>query len=165
MEQLPLFGWKFWKQFGRARKESKPQQRVANPALQKLWYQLRRNWFPDRPDIDEYRVIWSSRPQKRTLASCSTEDKIIRVARELSYPQHSPWLEPLLYHEMCHCYIGNRVAASNGRRQWHGPEFKALEQRHPQIKAFNQWIRAGGWLSAIRSDRAKRAHAARRRAS
>ena len=117
-----------------------------DPDLKALWCVIRKKYFPDRPDIDNYIVYWSSRRQIRTLASCNIEDKRIAVAKELNYPEQKKWLEPLLYHEMCHSYLGHSVAGSRGKRgRWHGKEFRDLEARHPGCKALDEWIRAGGW--------------------
>lgn len=126
-------------------------------ALQILWRQLQQIWFPDFPELNQFRVTWSKRKQKRTLAVCYTEQKKVTVARELNYPVHQVWIKPLLYHEMCHAVLGDAVSSDGRGRAWHGPEFKALEQRFPLTPLFKQWIDAGGWQKAIRSDRAKRA--------
>ena len=97
-----------------------------------------------------------SRCQKRVLASCNIHRRRILVAQELNNSSTSQWLEPILYHEMCHAVIGHGVALSpSGKRQWHGKEFKELEARHPQIKALDSWIRSGGWAKAVRSHRSK----------
>jgi hypothetical protein len=128
-----------------------------SPALQEIWCHLRCLWFPDRPDIDSYKVYWSRRPQKHTLASCNVRYKKVRVARELDNPKYSHWIEPLLYHEMCHAYLGEPKASKTGRRSWHGAEFKKYEAQHPKIEEFNKWVSSGGWRSAVRSDRARRA--------
>ena len=132
---------------------------VSDLNLLTIWLALRREWFPERPDIDKYVIVWSTRPQKRTLASCNVHRKRVNVARELNYPQHLEWLVPLLYHEMCHAVLGLTV------ERWHGKEFKALERRHPQIKEMDKWIKDGGWATAVRSDRSKRAHQARKKAA
>lgn len=131
-------------------------------SLHELWCELRRQWFNARTDLDDYQVIWSTRAQKRTLASCNIVAKRVLVARELNYPQHRRWLIPLLYHEMCHAVIGENARREGQRANWHGREFKLLERRHPEIPALNRWIEQGGWLSAVRSDRSKRAHSRRR---
>lgn len=124
--------------------------------LLQLWKTLRAHHFPDRCDIDSYIIVWSARSQKRTLASCNINRRRVIVARELNYDQYRRWLSPLLYHEMCHAVLGNTV------KRWHGPEFKALEKRHPEMKSFDAWVKNGGWATAIRSDRAKRAIQMRR---
>ena len=130
--------------------------------LKYIWVRVRQRWFPNRPDLDRYTVVWSTRPQKRTLASCNIERRRVVVARELKYKQYHQWLPALLYHEMCHAYLGFSVVEEDGPNRWHGPEFKALERRFPQMKEFDSWIKEGGWDTAVRSDRAKRAHLRRR---
>lgn len=136
--------------------------KISDPHLMQVWISLRETWFPERSDIDRYQVVWSTRNQKRTLASCSLERKRISVARELNYPSHSEWLEPLLYHEMCHAILGYDVAENRSGKEWHGAEFKALEARHPGTNKLDHWIKSGGWTTAVRSDRSKRAHLKRK---
>ena len=130
---------------------------LDDPLLKGIWLDLRREWFPERADLDEYTVCWSKRRQKRTLASCNIETKKVNVASELNYDHLLHWLDPLLYHEMCHAYLGKSVYSQHSRSAWHGKEFKALERRHPQMADFDLWLKSGGWTKAVRSDRAKRA--------
>lgn len=124
--------------------------------LNEIWCNLKNTYFPNNKLLDEYKVIWSTKPQKRTLASCNLTKKRVIVARELNYPEHYIWLEPLIYHEMCHSVVG--AIKKGSRNSYHGKEFKKLEQIHPLMKNFDHWVKSGGWLTAIRSDRAKRAH-------
>ena len=142
----------------------KPQsvaQKVSN--LKSLWIYLRKRYFPQRPDLDNYRVEWSNRRQKRTLASCNFEDRIVRVAKEMDHPKFHIWIEPLLYHEMCHAVLGNEVEQTSKGYAWHGKEFRALERRHPGTRSLDRWIESGGWLSAVLSARARAAHERRKR--
>ena len=137
---------------------------VASPAsngiifdsapLERIWYQLRLEYFPDHSELPLYRVLWSPRQQKRVLASCDMIGKRVRVARELARPEYESFLPPLLYHEMCHAVIGRDVERRNGARLWHGPQFKALEARHPGSALLQKWITEGGWATAVRRDRA-----------
>lgn len=141
----------------------RPRAKRASPGrendvfLYGFWRDLRLKWFPERDDLDQYLVYWSQRKQKRTLATCNIGKKRIIVARELNYSHLRPWLQPLLYHEMCHAYLGDSVYSKSSRSAWHGKEFRALERRHPQMREFNHWVKSGGWETAVRSDRAKRA--------
>lgn len=81
----------------------------------------------------------------------------------MDHPNVHPWLYPLLYHEMCHAFLGDDVPAMrNGKKAWHGKKFKDLEQRHPQMRAFDKWVKEGGWLTAVRSHRTRTAHARRK---
>jgi len=130
----------------------------SDELLQKIWLDLRLTYFPSRGDIDMYSLQWSRRQQKRTLASCNLDQRRVLVAKELRHADHIEWLEPLLYHEMCHAILGKDISTKAGRRAWHGTEFKALELRHPGIKKLDNWIKAGGWAKAVRSDRARSAH-------
>lgn len=134
----------------------------SDPELLKIWQEQRQHFFPKRPDLDDYTVVWSKRAQKRTLASCQLERRRVVVARELNYDQHQVWLKPLLHHEMCHAYLGKQVGYTKQGRAWHGPAFKQQERRHPLQPIFDQWVKQGGWERAVRSDRAKRAHQQRK---
>ena len=152
-----------------------PQKRAARPRtaaprgptksdefLLQIWTNLRDEYFTDRPELDTYVVAWSSRSQKRVLASCNIRQRKVVVARELFEPSACRWINPVLYHELCHAVIGEGVRVQGGKRQWHGAEFRALEARHPDIEAMNAWIRSGGWAMAVRSNRSRRAWATRR---
>ena len=147
------------------RQNQKSRRRVSqsDPILHEQWCQIRKSFFPELTDLDSYVVAWSNRPQKRVLASCNIHRRRILVAKELNQESVSCWLEPILYHEMCHAVIGHGVALSrSGKRQWHGAEFKALEARHPNIVALDEWIKSGGWARAVRSSRSKEAWRRRR---
>ena len=138
---------------------------ISAPELEAIWLQLVGRFFPDREDIRSYTIRWSSRRQRRVLASCHIGRRVVKVAQELRDPSHQKWLEPLLYHEMCHAILGKEVERRGKKRAWHGNKFKELESRHPEIKALDAWIRSGGWTSAVRSHRAKASHAKRRKAA
>ncbi|MCB9029600.1 MAG: SprT-like domain-containing protein [Deltaproteobacteria bacterium] len=130
--------------------------------LKSIWDKLWMEYFPTRNDLAAYTIRWSNRRQKRTLASCSLENRRIVVAQELNHPKYSMHLEPLIYHEMCHAVLGYEVSQSGEKRLWHGPEFKRLERHHPGIKTLDKWIHTGGWLSAVRAHRAREAHKKRK---
>jgi len=143
-------------------KRRRTQTRISDEFLHSLWCSLRAEFFPQHPQIDDYTVAWSSRPQKRVLASCNIRDCRVVVARELFEPAASRWIAPVLYHEMCHAVIGVEVRrSSSGKRLWHGAQFRELEARHPDIPALNAWISTGGWAMAVRSNRARLAWRAR----
>lgn len=126
--------------------------------LQNIWDKLNKEYFPQY-DLNIYRLEWSNRRQKRTLASCNVKRKIVRVAHELNSKEYYKWLSPLLYHEMCHAVMAQEVIDENGRLnrkiRWHGKDFKKLEKAHPQYNDFQFWIKSGGWNKAIRSARTK----------
>ena len=112
-------------------------------------------YFPEHPELGQYRVDWSTRRQLRTLASCSLKRKKVLVAKELNDARYALWLDPLLFHEMCHAVLGTGLKRGQGRTAWHGREFRALERRHPGTQGLQQWIESGGWRRAVRSARAK----------
>lgn len=129
----------------------------SDPFLYEVWCGLRREFFPERHELDGYRVVWSNRSQKRVLASCNIHERRVVVARELFEPAAVRWIGPVLYHELCHAVIDRDVSRSRaGKRQWHGAEFRELEQRHPDIGALHAWIASGGWAMAVRSNRTRR---------
>ncbi len=134
---------------------------VCDPELFKIWSKLHLEYFPHNLTLSNYRINWSTRGQKRTLASCNIQYQRVVVARELNYEHYQQWLEPLIYHEMCHAVIGFNVKKTRNRRSWHGAEFKHLEKQHPQMAEFDLWAKSGGWMTAVRSDRARRAAARR----
>lgn len=136
--------------------------RKSDPDLYKIWCELYRLYFPQREDLANYQVTWANSKRKRTLASCNLRHLRVTVASELRHEKHSQWLSPLLYHEMCHAVLHFEVGRNARGMRWHGSEFKQLEARHPQIEALNHWAKNGGWLGAIRSDRARRSHQKRR---
>lgn len=134
----------------------------SEPKLLAIWESLAKTYFPNNSVLNDYSIHWSNRAQKRTLASCNLQGKRILVARELNYDKYSIWLEPLIYHEMCHAVLGLNVKKVKGKKQWHGKDFKNLENKHPLMYEFEMWIKAGGWAKCVRSDRATRAHARRK---
>lgn len=131
--------------------------RVSDELLHRIWRSLWQEYFPERNDLDTYLLVWSTRPQRRVLASCNIRCRRVVVARELFVPSAVRWLAPVLYHELCHAVLGESVRTPSGRRMWHGASFRALEARHPDIPAMNLWIRSGGWAMAVRSARSRRA--------
>ena len=129
--------------------EQAPKAVDSQDGLVELWLKIRNEYFPDREDIDEYRVIWTTRKQTSSLASCNVERKRVEVASPMTLEQSAPYLEALLYHEMCHAILG-KPPVVNGRRVIHGKEFKALERQHPQIPELDNWIKSGGWDNAVK---------------
>ena len=134
----------------------------SDPELANRWHALRADYFPTQPEIDDYHVAWSSRRQKRVLACCHLRKREVRVARELQEVQAAEWLDPILYHEMCHAALGLSLTKRRGKIPWHGREFKALVCRHPGTTPLERWIKEGGWSALVRRDRARRAAHARR---
>ncbi len=128
----------------------------SDPFLGEVWRSLRREFFPERPELDLYCIVWSARRQKRVLASCNIRRRKVVVARELFEPAAVRWIGPVLYHELCHAVIDEQVSCSRGgRRMWHGREFQELERRHPDIAALHAWISSGGWAMAVRASRTR----------
>ena len=124
-----------------------------NLILESILNRIHLEFFPESKELVNYKISWSTRRQKRTLASCNIREKKINVARELNFPEHEKWLEPLIYHEVCHVIVGRDK--NSGRHCWHGRTFKQLESRHPLMKEFNHWVKSGGWRKAVMSERTK----------
>ncbi len=118
-------------------------------SLREIWLRLREDYFPDRSDIDDYNVVWSGRRQTMSLATCSIHRRKVAVAKAMSLGEGAPYLEPLLYHEMCHAILGEPEVV-DGRRIMHGRDFKELEKRHPDISKLDLWIKQGGWNRVVK---------------
>lgn len=118
--------------------------------LVSIWNKLVDEYFEGSEDLKSYRLVWSKKIQTRCLASCNVTKKIVRVAPTMKRTDASLYLEPLLYHEMCHAVVGIKVV--NGRRKIHTREFKQLERKHPSIASLDEWIEKGGWSEAVRKD-------------
>ncbi len=130
---------------------------INSNILYDTWNKLSVEYFPTYA-LNQYKITWSNRNQKRTLASCNVRKKIVRVAKELNYPEHEKWLNPLLYHEMCHAVMAEDLEKQGIKRRhirWHGKDFKELEMQNPRESDFKAWIKQGGWNKAIRSSRSK----------
>jgi predicted SprT family Zn-dependent metalloprotease len=123
--------------------------------LQNKWNEIFLEYFPLNKELLDYKVGWSPRRQKRVLASVCLRRKYVKVAKELNRDDLWEYIEPLLYHEMCHAVLGLDISKKNGKKQWHGKDFKSLENQHPKMKHLRDWIKAGGWASAVRSQRIK----------
>jgi hypothetical protein len=137
-----------------------------NIKLLSIWDDLVDTYFPFEQELKNYKVVWSGRVQTRCLASCNIQKKIVRVAPAMRLSESEPYLEPLLYHELCHAVVGIKII--RGRRKIHTPEFKDLERQHPQIALLDAWIRSGGWTKAVRKEKRTRfapAHKSDRRRS
>lgn len=136
--------------------------RESDSQLRAIWIDLANEYFPNQPDLCSYTICWSTRRQKRTLASVSLTRRLVIVAQELKDELFWQYLPPLIYHEMCHAVISTSVKTVRGRRQWHGKEFKELERQHPEIKALEEWIKNGGWRYAVARHRAIASYKKRR---
>lgn len=131
-----------------------PRSDSENFKLISIWNDLVDTFFPFEQELKNYKVVWSGRVQTRCLASCNIQKKVVRVAPAMRLPESEPYLEPLLYHELCHAVVGIKII--RGRRKIHTPEFKNLERQHPQIPLLDAWIRSGGWTKAVRREKRTR---------
>jgi hypothetical protein len=139
-----------------------PRAKTSDARLAAIWRELISQFFPERLDLFSYTIVWSTRRQRRTLASCNLKRSMVKVALELNRPDCEQWLRPLLYHELCHAVLGENIGRQGSKRAWHGREFRELERRHPDIPALDRWIKQGGWLHVVRSHRAQQAARLRR---
>lgn len=133
----------------------------VDPVLYSVWTELIAKYFPERRDLLSYNVNWARRRQKRTLGCCNLTRRRVTIAQELKRPEFGHWVEAVLYHELCHAVLGSEILRRNGRRAWHGAEFKDLESRHPNSLELQRWMRNGGWRGAVRSARSRSAWARR----
>jgi hypothetical protein len=124
-------------------------------ALKDLWVRIRMEYFPAQTELDDYTIYWVERIQLRVLGTCNYERRVVRISRALDHPELVRQLEALIHHEMCHAALG-KPPRKNGRRVIHGHEFRALENTHPDKAFLDDWIKSGGWSSAVRSYRMRR---------
>lgn len=130
-------------------------EQLSDPALQELWSFLHRTYFPEVTHLSTYQIVWSRRRQKRVLGSCCVRKRRISLAQELSPPEYGKYLEAVVYHEMCHAVLEEKVERRGSKRCWHGGAFKSLEQRHPHVEELRLWMRTGGWAKAVRQHRGR----------
>lgn len=114
------------------------------------WRKLQEQFFPTRTDLCSYKLHWARRRSIRCLASCMLGASRVSVNPVFKRPDLKHLLEPLLFHEMCHAFLG-KPKIKNGRAVYHGKEFRALERQHPLIANLNAWIKNGHWETAARS--------------
>ncbi len=119
-----------------------------DPDLKIIWNKLIDQYFNADPELKKYKVVWSGRSQKRVLASCNIYSKVVRVAPAMKFGDAPLFIEPLLYHELCHAVVG--FITVGRKRVFHSRQFRAQEARHPQIELLNQWIKLGGWTKSVR---------------
>lgn len=95
--------------------------------------------------VCDARITWGRKPaaprrRRRSikLGSYCAEDALIRIHPALDrewVPRF--FIEYVVYHEMLHHMIPARVR--NGRRELHGPEFRAQERRFPHYARALAW--------------------------
>lgn len=93
------------------------------------------------------RITWGrrtrSRKRRRTIrfGSYHYQGDIIRIHAALDDAFVPEWVVRfVIYHEMLHAYLGIRRSA-NGRREYHGAEFRAMERQHPDYERVRAWER------------------------
>lgn len=125
-----------------------------DPHLQKTFHQLRRELFPNRADLDDYKVVWRDRPMrtaqesgniKDTLGYIEYEPRTICIGREMSHTDARRWIPALIHHELCHAVLGGFLAPSQDA---HAEWFQRINCLHPDSKAFEGW---GGWHACFNS--------------
>ncbi len=117
----------------------------TDPFLQETYHDLRRKYFPNRPDLDDYKVVWRDNPMpghegsgglQRTLGYIVYQTRTIHIAREMSHEDAKQWIPALVHHELCH---GALVPFLDRQKDPHGEEFQALNNLHPDTKSFDAW--------------------------
>lgn len=93
------------------------------------------------------RITWgrrsSSRKRRRTMrfGSYHYQGDVIRIHPALDQAFVPDWVVRfVIFHEMLHAYLGIR-RGDNGRREYHGAEFKAMEVSHPDYERVRAWER------------------------
>jgi len=114
--------------------------------LPSLLKQVRAEYFTD--DL-EASIVWGRAPRRRTrrkrrsivFGSWWEEQKRIRIHPALDKPWvPEEFIRYIIYHELCHAVA--RPSQGRGRkRRIHHPEFKALENRYPDIAGMRQLSR------------------------
>ena len=125
-----------------------------DPHLQRTFHQLRREHFPNRHDLDDYKVVWRDRPMRtaqgngalnETLGYIEYGTRTIHVAREMSHADAKKWIPALIHHELSHAVLGGFLSSNQDA---HAEWFRRLNELHPDTKEFERW---GGWNECFRS--------------
>lgn len=122
-----------------------------DPHLQKIYLKLRRQFFPNRADLDDYKVVWRDRP---AYSGGKPEDergyiqyaaRCIYIAREMSHPDAVKWIPALIHHELSHGVLnGFLKPGQDSHAEW----FRRISYLHPDTSGFESWR---GWFAACRS--------------
>jgi hypothetical protein len=133
-----------------------------DPHLQRVYHQLRHQYFPNRPDVDDYKVVWRDQPMQTkngasslydTLAYIEYGTRTIHIGREMSHPDAVQWLAPLIHHELCHAILVEFLKPNDDA---HAEWFMRINSQHPQADEFKQWH---GWRNCYDSYHADKAPA------
>ncbi len=117
-------------------------------------YRLRRQHFPNRPDVDDYKIVWRDRPMRTKEGSSTLRDTLgyieygtrtIHIAREMSHPDAVRWLPALIHHELCHAILFDFLEPTQDA---HAEWFKRINRLHKDAREFESW---GGWNSYYNS--------------
>jgi hypothetical protein len=125
-----------------------------DPHLQRVYLQLRRQHFPKRSDVDDYKVVWRDRPMatgngpgtlRDTLGYIEFKTRIIHIGREMSHPDAIKWLPALIHHELCHAILVDFLTPTQDA---HDEWFKRINRKHKDAPAFESWT---GWRACFES--------------
>lgn len=127
------------------RQPDAPSPQPARPDLQGLFDALNAAYFYGgcSAAIRWGRAGTPHRRRRRSmlLGSYTEEDHLIRIHPALGTAFVPAYvLNMVVFHEMLHEWFGTPVV--NGRRQVHPPEFRAVEQSHPDYDRALAWERS-----------------------
>jgi len=110
--------------------------------LRSIFERLNRKYF--RGSLRDYKVVWGRRRKHRpkdyfTFGTIQEEDRLIRINPWLDQPFVPLWfLQYVLYHEMLHSVVPDKIAA-NGRRRVHTDEFNRRERKFRGYRRARRW--------------------------
>lgn len=125
-----------------------------DPHLQKTFHQLRREYFPKRSDLDDYKVVWRDRPMHPARGKVADDQvhgyivygtRTIHIGREMSHPDAKKWIPALIHHELSHAVLDGFLSP---QQDAHDEWFKRLNLKHPDARGFLEWR---GWHDCFRS--------------
>lgn len=107
-----------------------------------ILHELQARHFPGLRDV---MIAWSGRPGRGRLMRLGWYDpsrRLISIHERLDselVPRH--FVACIVHHELCHAALENPSRTPTGRRRVHGPEFRALERRFPDLERALAWER------------------------
>ena len=110
--------------------------------LQRMFDELNERHFGGR--LRGYKVEWGRRRRQRPkdyfiFGTIQEEDRVIRINPQLDQAFVPAWfLRYILYHEMLHSVVPDKVMA-NGRRRVHTDEFNRRERLYRSYSRARRW--------------------------
>ena len=110
--------------------------------LRAIFDRLNAHYF--RARLRGYKVVWGRRRKRRArdffvFGTIQEEDRVIRINPRLDQAWVPLWfLQYVLYHEMLHAVVPDKVGPS-GRRRVHTDEFNRREQEFRGYQRARRW--------------------------